>query len=92
MTEPKPVQRFYDPGHTETQIPQPVQQEAPPMPRDSRMDDILEGLLRWIAYSVFMLLMLIPFLQGWKLATGCMLLGHVSAQLNKIISHLQKPL
>lgn len=59
---------------------------APKPQGASRLEDIFVGIVRWVVYSVFMLVMLVPFLTGWRLATGCMLLGHLSAQLNKLIN------
>lgn len=88
-SDPKPIQRIYDDGSdpdnlSYQQMPQPKQPAA--APRNERVDEILVGLFRWIAYSMFMLVLLIPFLERWQLATGAMLLGHISAQLNALIN------
>lgn len=68
---------------------QPAAQPAP-QAGDSKLAEVFVGIVRWLAYSVLMLLLLVPWLQGWRLATGCMLLGHFSGQLNKIANNLKQ--
>jgi len=73
----------------EIQQPAPAAQPAP-QAADSKLTEVFVGIVRWLAYSALMLVLLVPWLQGWRLATGCMLLGHFSGQLNKIANSLKQ--
>lgn len=46
--------------------------------------DIVSAAIRFVAYSLMMGLLLIPFLHGWQLVCGASILGHFSGLLNKI--------
>lgn len=46
--------------------------------------EFVSAVIRFTVYGLVMGLLLIPFIHGWKLICGAAILGHFSAQLNKI--------